>query len=97
MASDHGDPVELQPSDLVGTWQSGQRRTIVSPEDGTLCPLTCRSRCSMSSYQVISIRQDRLDGSGTWKLKAPAKVLQSIAVSSLPATPRPRRGQGLRW
>ena len=35
MLTDYGDPVDMRPADLVGTWVSGKARAIVFDEDAT--------------------------------------------------------------
>ena len=69
--ADYGDPVDMRPTDLVGTWVSGKSRAIVFDEDGTFA-------ASDLPYEVFDEfvpngfdPADQLDGSGTWSLETP--------------------------
>jgi hypothetical protein len=68
---DPGDPVELSPATLAGTWHGGTQRFITFDEDGTFSAINLPSppfQDFLNSVDFDPTRQ-RLDGSGTWTLR----------------------------
>jgi hypothetical protein len=68
---DPGDPVDMTPSTLAGTWHGGTQRFITFREDGTFTAInlpTAPFADYLNSTGFDPGRQ-RLDGSGTWTLE----------------------------
>jgi hypothetical protein len=81
LTADYGDPVTLQASDLVGTWRSGDRRTIVFHKDETFAATDLPSEAFHDLLpDNFDPSRDHLDGAGEWTLKPPAKEGLSSAV-----------------
>ncbi|MGC5020572.1 hypothetical protein [Micromonospora sp. DT47] len=78
--ADHGDAVDLQPEALVGTWQSGHRRTIGFREDGTFVATDLPVE-AFDDFLLTDPFQGRLDGSGRWTITPPAKEGLSSALT----------------
>jgi hypothetical protein len=69
--ADYGDPVHLQPTDLVGTWISGQRsRAVTFDEDGTFTA-TDLPAGEFESFLPEGIHPGRIDGQGSWSIEQP--------------------------
>jgi hypothetical protein len=69
--ADYGDPVDMQPSDLVGSWRSGQHRTITFDEDGTFTAAHLPYEVFDEFLPVGFDPARNIIGSGTWSLEAP--------------------------
>jgi hypothetical protein len=67
---DPGDPVDMTPSTLAGTWHGGTERFITFREDGTFSAINLPSAPFHDFLNRIDFdpARRRLDGSGTWTL-----------------------------
>lgn len=70
--ADYGDPVDMRPADLVGTWNSGTDRSIVFSEDGTFTASNLPYEAFDDFVPDEFIPGSQVDGSGTWTLVSPA-------------------------
>lgn len=75
IVTDYGEPVDLQPSELVGMWQSsGRSRLIVFDEDGSFVATGLPPGIfDQDSDGVPDPAPNRLDVWGTWSLTTPIK------------------------
>ena len=69
--TDYGDPVDMRPADLVGTWVSGKDRSIVFDEDGTFAASNLPYELFDEFVPEGFNPADQLDGCGTWSLEVP--------------------------
>lgn len=69
---DAGDPVEMTSASLAGTWHGGTERFITFSKDGTFTAINLPSPPFQDflNSQHFDQAQYRLDGSGTWAIKA---------------------------
>lgn len=69
--ADYGEPVDMRPSDLVGTWRSGPQRTMTFHENGTF---TANDLPYEYFDPFLPVEFDAtlpVDGAGTWRLEPP--------------------------
>jgi hypothetical protein len=69
---DPGDPVEMTPESLAGTWHAGTEGFITFSEDGTFTAINLPSPPfrDFLNDRHFDPTQHRLDGSGTWTIEA---------------------------
>jgi hypothetical protein len=67
---DPGDPVDLTPSTLAGTWHGGTQRFITFKEDGSFSAIDFPATPMRDFLNSIGFdaTRDAVDGSGTWTL-----------------------------
>jgi hypothetical protein len=70
--TDYGDPADMSPADLAGTWHGGAQRWIIFKDDETFIakelPYEAVSSFVPKGFDPSS---QMLNGSGTWSLEAP--------------------------
>ena len=62
--ADQGDPIDLRPGDLTGTWHSTPDREITFAADGTFTA----TNLPTEAFSNFAIPPGPLDGSGTWSV-----------------------------
>jgi hypothetical protein len=75
-----GDPVELGTDDLVGVWATIDGRQLVFDPDGTFNAIDLPYGAFASALRGTSSPPEGIDGSGTWRLRAPEREGLSSAV-----------------
>jgi hypothetical protein len=69
---DPGDPVDMTPSSLAGTWHGGTQRFITFQPDGTFSAVNLPVPPFQDAVgRGFDPKHDRLDGAGTWALPDP--------------------------
>ncbi|GIH07836.1 hypothetical protein Rhe02_59030 [Rhizocola hellebori] len=76
--ADYGDPVDMKPADLIGTWTSGTDRSIVFGEDGTFTASNLPYEAFDDFVPDDFDPTSQIDGSGTWALESPGTVALSF-------------------
>lgn len=65
--NDDGEPVDLRPENVVGTWQGDPGRTFVFTGDGTFTATDLPARM----FDTPDPEGAAIDGSGLWRLSSP--------------------------
>lgn len=69
--ADHGDPVDMRPADLVGTWRGGTQRVITFAEDGGFTAGWLPYEEFDEFLPVDFDPAANVTGSGIWALRPP--------------------------
>ncbi|MFG2058117.1 hypothetical protein ACGFI9_29260 [Micromonospora sp. NPDC048930] len=69
--ADYGDPVDLRPADVVGTWRSGPQRVITFDDQGGFTAEWLPYDVFDEFLPVGLERDANVTGAGTWAVRAP--------------------------
>ncbi|MCW3816595.1 hypothetical protein ONA91_19295 [Micromonospora sp. DR5-3] len=69
--ADDGDPVDLRPADVVGTWRSGAQRVITFDDHGGFTAEWLPYGVFDDFLPIGADRDANITGSGTWALGRP--------------------------